>query len=341
MVDRPTISDLAKKAGVSVATVDRVLNRRLPVRGDTAQRVASAAEEIGFHAAVLLKHRLTETPKRKFAFLLQKRDAFYLQLGNELASVTKNAREIEGKPHVEYIDELAPTVFANRMCELAPKFDALAVVALAHPATDEAVEYVRGLGKAIFTLQSNLNSQQVSGHFGVDGRKCGRIAAWTISRQARKAGKVCIIVGSHGYLNQELSEISFRTYMREHAPGFQLLEPIINFDDDQIAYEAVSNMLKTTPDLVGIYEAGGGMEGLIRALRERKGKIRPVTVCNELTEATRAALIDDIIDVALVTPIAAMARKLVDQMIKATNSGGPQQFPPTHLPPEILMSENV
>ena len=341
MVDRPTIADLAKKAGVSVATVDRVLNRRLPVRGDTAQRVVTAAEAIGFHAVSLLRHRLTEIPKRKFAFLLQKRDAFYLHLGQELAMVTKNAREIEGRPHVEYIDELAPHVVAKRIRELAPKFDAMAAVSMAHPVTDEAFEYVRKLHKPIFTLQSSLNSTSVTGHCGIDGRKCGRIAAWTISRLAKKNGKICILVGSHSYLNQELSEISFRTYMREHAPGFQLLEPIINLDDEQIAYEAVSKVLKSTPDLVGIYETGGGMAGLIRALREHKGKLRPITVCNELTDATRSALHDGTIDMALATPIAAMARRLLEQMIKASLSADNQQFPPIYLPPDILMSENV
>ncbi|ECF1263574.1 LacI family transcriptional regulator, partial [Salmonella enterica subsp. enterica serovar Uganda] len=36
MSKRATISDLAEEAGVSVATVDRVLNGRLPVKAGTA-----------------------------------------------------------------------------------------------------------------------------------------------------------------------------------------------------------------------------------------------------------------------------------------------------------------
>ena len=44
---RPTIADLAQAAGVSVATVDRVLNGRLPVRSETARKVSEAAERIG------------------------------------------------------------------------------------------------------------------------------------------------------------------------------------------------------------------------------------------------------------------------------------------------------
>ncbi|HUG61288.1 MAG TPA: LacI family DNA-binding transcriptional regulator, partial [Methylomirabilota bacterium] len=39
MGSRPTIEDVARSAGVSVATVDRVLNGRQKVREDTARRV--------------------------------------------------------------------------------------------------------------------------------------------------------------------------------------------------------------------------------------------------------------------------------------------------------------
>ena len=46
MGKRATISDLAREAGGSVATVDRVLNRRLPVRENTALRVVAAANPL-------------------------------------------------------------------------------------------------------------------------------------------------------------------------------------------------------------------------------------------------------------------------------------------------------
>ena len=91
MSRRPTIPDLAKAAGVSVATVDRVLNRRLAVREVTVERVLRAAEQIGFHAAGLIRHRLQESvPLRRFGFLLQGRgDPFYRRFGEELAAAVR------------------------------------------------------------------------------------------------------------------------------------------------------------------------------------------------------------------------------------------------------------
>jgi LacI family transcriptional regulator len=342
MVDRPTITDLAKAAGVSVATVDRVLNQRLPVRSDTTQRVVAAAEAIGYHATGLLKRRMIEVPQRRFGFLLQKRhDAFYQNFGKELVGATKSAHFIEGKPLLDFNDELVPALIAQRIRDVAPKVDALAVVAMDHPQVNEAVEAVTATGKPVYTLLSNITTPACAGHLGLDSRKAGRIAAWTISRTARKTGKIGILVGSHGYLNQELSEISFRTYMREHAPNFQLLEPIINLDDDNIAYNAITDMVRSNNDLVGVYVSGGGQDGLIKALREIKAAKRPVAVCNELTTTTRAALIDGVIDLALATPIAAIARRLIEMMAKAVNSADIPHSPAIMLPPDIFLSENI
>jgi DNA-binding LacI/PurR family transcriptional regulator len=44
----PTISDVARRAEVSIATVSRVLNQNTPVAKDTSQRVLAAIEELGF-----------------------------------------------------------------------------------------------------------------------------------------------------------------------------------------------------------------------------------------------------------------------------------------------------
>jgi LacI family transcriptional regulator len=341
MVVRPTIADLAEKAGVSVATVDRVLNRRLPVRGDTAQLVVHAAELIGFHATGLLKRRLTEVPIRKLGFLLQKRDAFYQVLGRELANVTKSASYIEGKPIVEFMDELAPSSIVERIRKVAPKVDAMALVAVDHPLVNEAVETVVASGKPVFSLLSDISTPSKSGHVGLDGRKVGRIAAWTISRITRGPGKVGILLGSHRYLNQDLAEISFRSYMREHAPDFVLLEPIINLDDDDIAYEAITNMVEGNEDLVAIYACGGGQGGLIRALREKRGSRHLVAVCNELTPMNRSALIDGTIDLCLGHPVAPMALYLVELMAKAAAASEIPHFPPKLFSAEIYLSENI
>ncbi len=60
---------------------------------------------------------------------------------------------------------------------------------------------------------------------------------WIIANMAKRPGKIGIIVGTHRYLCQETAEISFRSYFREHATEFRLLEPLVNLEDARIAHE--------------------------------------------------------------------------------------------------------
>ena len=342
MGKRATISDLARQAGVSVATVDRVLNRRLPVREDTALRVVAAAESIGYHATGLLRQRITEVRPCTLGFLLQKSDDdFYRALAFELQNATRSATSIRGKAMVEFMDKLVPSFIASRIREIGTKVDVLAVVAVDHPLVSEAVEDIVAKGKTVFTLLSDLTTPARSGFIGVDARKTGRTAAWTISRLAKKPGKVGILLGSHRYLSQETAEISFRSYMRENAPQFQLLEPLVNLDDHRIAYEAVEDMISSNADLVGIYMSGGGVEGMIRALREENAGCRIVAVCNELMPITRSALIDGTIDMVMATPAALLASHAVDAMARASNSERPENKNIVQLQAEIYVSENI
>ena len=342
MVKRPTITDLARRAGVSVATVDRVLNRRLPVRDDTAQRVVVAAEAIGYHATGLIKRRMSEVPRRSFGFLLQKRaDAFYQTLGAELAQAAKSAIQVQAKTVVEFVDELVPPVIARRIRELGQKVDGLAIVAVDHPLVNDAVEELAAAGKVIITLLSDIASPARTAYLAVDSRKAGRTAAWAISRLAKQPGKIGILVGSHRYLSQEIAEMSFRSYIREHAPEFQLLEPVINLDDGRIAYEAVSDMLARNRDLAGLYMTGGGQEGMIEALRDERAGSRIIGVCNELTTATKSALIDGTVDLVLDTPVKTMAARAVELMARAMLAPNRERFGPVLFPADIYISENI
>ncbi len=341
MAKRPTIADIAREAGVSIATVDRVLNRRLPVKEATVLRVVSSAEAIGFHAAGLLKQRIAEAVPRTFGFILQKRDdEFYQALARELAGATKAARSIRGKPIVEFIDDLAPATIAERLQEVGKRADALAVVAVDHPHVTAAIDRLAAQGVPTFTLLTDVTAPARAGYIGLDNRKCGRTAAWTISRLARAPGKVAVLVGTHRYLGQETAEISFRSYFREHAPGFHLLETVVDQEEDRLAYESIRSLLIEHPDLAGIYLAGGGMKGMIAALREHKGE-HVIAVCNELLPDMRAALIDGVIDLVLGTPLALLAARTVEAMTDAANGKLAEGMRQVQLQPELFISENL
>lgn len=343
MARRPTADDVAREAGVSVATVDRVLNRRHPVREDTAARVLRAAESLGYHATSLLRQRLSGgAPQRTLGFLLQKRsDLFYQTLGSELAAATAAAQAIRGRARVEFVDELSPSAIVAALTAIGTRADAVAVVAVDHPHISEAITELRERGVPVVALLSDLTAEARAGFVGVDGRKAGRTAAWVIARTARAPGSIGIIVGSHRYLGHEVCEIGFRSYFRENAPDFHLLETLVNLEDPRIAYEAVLDLLKRHSDLAAIYLPGGGMAGVIDALRDEAHDRGISMVCNELTPVSRAALIDGIVTMVLNTPLPLLATRAVELMVRALQAPAPEPPIQVRLPFDLFVSENI
>ncbi len=335
--------DVAARAGVSVATVDRVLNRRAPVSGDAARRVLDAAQALGFHASALLRRRVAErAEERRLGFLLQRRgDSFYDALGAELLRAARAAEGFVGRPTVQHLDDLAPAHVAAAIEELGRRCDAIALVAADHPRVTEAVGRVRARHVPVYTLLSDISAPDRLGHIGIDHRKAGRTAAWAVTRLARAPGPVGIMLGSHRYLGHELSETSFRSYCREHAPAFPLLEAGVSFEDPGFAHEATMELLRRAPDLVGLYVAGGGQDGVIAALREEGAADRVVLVCNELVPATRAALIDGVVDLVIGTPLRALAERTVAIMGAALARGSADGPSETLVPFDLFVSENI
>lgn len=342
MTKRPTIADLAKAAGVSVATVDRVLNNRHSVKEGTAFRVLEAAENIGFYAAPVIRQRLQRTsPQKTFCFLLQKsKDPFYQQFGELLQRATEQHPSIQGKAIIHYIDEVAPKTLVKYLFHAAEYADAIAMVAVDQPLVNDAVEKLAERNIPVFCLLSDISAPSRAGYLGVDGRKSGRTAAWLIDKTTKQAGEVGILVGTHRYLGQELCEMGFRSYFREHESRFSLLESTVGLDDDSLTYDAVVELLSQHPNLVGLYSAGGGRRGLIQALQEEKREQHIVVVCNELLSTTRAALLDGTLDMVLATPIERIATQVVALMAN-TNQTDSSSIRHINLPVELYIAENV
>ncbi|RDL47436.1 HTH-type transcriptional regulator MalR [Ensifer sp. M14] len=343
MSNRPTIADLARAAGVSVATVDRVLNGRHPVREETARRVYDAAKGIGYHAVGLLRQRVFEDlPQYRVGFLLQKpQQAFYQIVAKEMENAALALSTVRALPQVEFVANSTPTGITEKLRAMASRNQAIALVAPDYPAVTAVVEELKERGIPVFSLLSDFAAGVREGYVGLNNHKVGRTAAWMIAKAAKKPGKVAAFVGSHRFLGHELREIGFRSYFREHAPDFEVLDTMVNLDTAEITHEATLNLLQRHPDLTGFYVCGGGMEGAISAIREEKLEGKLIVVVNELTPESRAALADDVVTLAISTPTAALARETINLMIQAIDKGPTGAPGQTFLPFDLFTPENI
>lgn len=318
---RPTMADVAREAGVSLSTVDRVLNLRADVRADTAQRIAEAAARVGFHAKAVIEQRLlTNRPTVRLGFLLHKSGvAFYQGLAQALSSAAANYAHARIRVVIAYLDELDPAKVAERILALREQVDGLGVVAVDHPLIRAAVARLRDSGVAVVALVSALSAAAGAGYVGVDNRRMGRTAGWFVSQLARQPGPVAVVLSSQSFQCQELCELSFRSYLAEHSPEWELLASRLTLEDDDFAHGNTLDLLMSTPDLAGLYVAGGGIAGVVRALRELKARDArlPIVVCHEVTTLTREAVREGLLHAVLSHPVAALADRAVDALVQA------------------------
>jgi LacI family transcriptional regulator len=340
---RPTIEQLARAAGVSIATVDRVLNRRARVRAKTAKRVHEAAVAIGYPTTNLIGQRVREElPEYHLGFLLlDTGSTFYAEFENALRLAVSEAADFRGVFLLEHASPTEPGHIAEKIMDLAARAMAVAVVAPEHPAVSAAAAAVAAQGVPIFSLLSDFAPGTRAAYVGVHNGKVGRTAAWLIANCAKRPGKVALFVGSHRFHGHETREMGFRAFFREEAPDFTLLETLVNFEDPQFTEHAVTDLARSHSDFVGCYVAGGGMEGAVSAMCKLPAERRPVMVCNELTAFSRVALADRAISMVINTPLGAISREVVRLMTQTPGAKRDGRVADAFLPFEIYLPESV
>ena len=340
---RPTIRDLADASGLSVATVNRVLAGAGGVRQATMQRVMAAAQSIGFYGVGAIQSRVAAArAKYRFGFLLhQPSRAFYQNLAKAIRSAAEGMEACEIEARIEFLEDLSPQNTASRMIALGAECDAIGVVAAVHPLVTQAIAELQNLGKPVFALISQLAATGQVHYIGLEHWKVGRTAAWAIEHICAGPGKLGILVGNHRYRCQEMNETGFRSYFREHAPAFTLLEPLSTFETTAVAQEMTEKLLREHPDLAGLYVAGGGITGALAGLRSggRAGQV--VVVGYELMDVTRTALLDGTLTFVISHPLPRLAEEAITKMVRAVNSGSKEGNYTSILPFEIYTRENI
>lgn len=338
---RPTIPDLAEAAGVSVATVNRVLSGAENVRLHTRERVQRAAEEIGFYGVGSIQARVAAArPRLRFGvLLLQPHRPFYQNVARALEEAASNAIGADVELRVEFLHDLSPQNVANQALELALTCNAICITSAVHPVVTDALEQIQARGIPVFAFISQISVTGQMSYIGLDNWKVGRTSAWAFDNICKAPGKIGILMGNPRYRNQEMNEAGFRSYFREHALDFTLLEPISTFEAAAVAQEMTERLLADHPDLVGLYVSGGGISGALAALRStgRAGQI--VVVGYDLTDVTRAALLDGSMTLVISHPLANLARDAISGLVRACTSQDRNQT--SIVPFEIFTRENI
>lgn len=313
---RITLEDIARDAGASLATVDRVINQRPGVKERTRQRVLQAASRLGYLPA-LPEETVVEAPPLVLDFVLPDgTNRFILNLAQHIAETAAQRPDVVARLHM--IEGFNPAAMAEKLAQLTGQSQGVAITALDHPRLREAIRQLTAAGTPVVTLASDITQVPRVGYVGTDNRAAGRLAGYLLGRFLQgRGGKVALFAGSLSYRGHEEREMGFRHILAESYPGLTIVELREVSDDTQQGYAEAKQLLSRHPDLAGIYSIGGGVEGIAATLEEAGRGQDIVVIGHELTEETRRFLVNGTIDALIDQNPRVEARETIDLLVQA------------------------
>lgn len=312
---RARVADIAATAGVSTATVDRVLNHRPGVRTATLQRVLKAAAQLDYLPEQSLYEALAPAPMR-IVFLLPKGTNRYLKMLGDTVHYSQDTwSPFNVRCRVEYIEGFNPQLLAAALKRQAERADGVAFMAIEHPLVRDAVNQLVENGVHVVTLITDISGSGRAAYLGLDNRAAGRTAAYLIGRFiGPRPAKVAMIAGSLSYRAHEEREMGFLYLFREQFPGIEVVGLREGQDNAERNYRLTHQLVEQCPELAGIYNIGGASDGVARALKEAGLEHKVVFIGHGLTPDTRALLIDGTMDA------------VITQNLQSTTSGSVRIF---------------
>jgi len=315
---RPTVNDIAREAGVSLATVDRVLNARPGVRDKTVRAVNEAIDRLGYVRNVAAAN-LARQRRYRFLFILPDVETQFLQ--GLQAAILEAARG----PLAEASDVVIATVPQRDPHAIVSVVDGLgdqpidgcAIMAHETPDVRDLIARLKAEGTAVVTLITD-QPQAPRDHFvGIDNHAAGRTAGVLLGRfVGPRPGKVAVVVSSMLARDMVDRRLGFDEVLAERFPQLQTLPSLEGHDDRDLTARITSACLAAQDDVVAIYVAGAGTRGVNEALRQSGMNGRVVVVAHELTGHTRTGLEEGSIDAVIAQDVGHLARSAL-RVLKA------------------------
>ncbi|MBB4426785.1 LacI family transcriptional regulator [Bradyrhizobium sp. CIR48] len=340
-----TLKDIAREAGVSLATVDRVLHNRPGVRPDTVRRVQAAIERNAFQPHVAAAE-LARGRARRFAFVMPSGPNPFMQqieayLGEMSAWLSARRLSVE----MVATDVFDPSVLAASLEALSGDYDGVAVVALDHPGVRAAINDLVDAGTKVVTLVSDVPSSRRHHYVGIDNIAAGRTAGALVGRLVgQRSGKVAIVAGSQGLRDHAERIFGFNQVMASEFSGLSVLPVLEGRDEDDRSEQVLARLLGKHADIVGLYNVGAGTQGVAKALSNEAlseaGRDKVVFVGHDVTVLTRRLLLQGVMDAAISQNPGHEARAAV-RVLLALARGEPILREQEKIRIDIVMRDNL
>ena len=344
---RPTVNDIARAAGVSLATVDRVLNDRPGVRPAKMQAVQEAILRLGY-VRDMAAANLARGRTYRVAFVLPDSDGQFVRTLTEAIGHAErqmaNARTAvilrrfpAGDPH-----EIAAVLATLPQEEVT----GVALMAPETPVVRDAVRALRARGVPVVALASDLPNTERDRFVGIDNVAAGRTAGVLMGRLLGGGPGEVLVIGESMLLRESLERrLGFDVVLQESFPQLVALPTLESHGRPAELAEVLREALSHAKDVRGIYLLGAGHRALSDALAGmgivgQAGRTGLTVIGHELTPQARAALQTGTMDAVIMQNPGHVVRSAL-RVLRAITDRVPIDEAQEQIRIEIVMRENL
>lgn len=286
MSTKISLHDVAEKAGVGIATVDRVLNERGNVSVETTRKVLEAARVLHMKRILPDVHqklmRIEVLLARPELPLIARMNHEFRRLANGIDRSVVIQRTI--------LKDEKPETLARAI--RATGCNGIIVYCQEHASINAAIAEIKDRGVPVVTMISDLPQSARLAYAGTNHYQAGRTAGYFMVRMVAGPGPILVLCNHLGFQSHSERVHGFRDYLNEHRPDLNIAAVLEGGDDQDRSELLLRAALKKGSETVGIYNVGAANRAVAAALRGRPRTALPIYIGHELTDNTRAMLRD-------------------------------------------------
>jgi LacI family transcriptional regulator len=250
-----TIKDIAKMAGVSKGTVDRVLHNRGKVSPTALEKINEVLNVINYEPNLIARN-LKNTKIYRICVLLPNPeiDSYWLPCVNGIQEAVKEFKAYNVVIETHYFNpESTKSFLDTNETVVAQSPDAVLLAPLFHKETLEIVKQYAELGIMVNTFNNQVESDAITSFVGQDLYRSGRVAA-SLMNLILTEGQIAIVHIDESLKNavhMQEKEKGFRNYFDEKKlTNFSLMTLKIKYPNVENKF---LSFIEEHPNLKGIF----------------------------------------------------------------------------------------
>ena len=319
---RPTTKNLAVAAGVSLATVDRVLNDRPGVKQNMIDRVSEVIRKIDFERNISAAN-LAKQKTYKFLFVFpESGDEFLDELVSKIEEFRRAFAAEMITSDIQRVDVSDLHKLAKYLATLSvEEFEGVALLAPETPPVRDAVARLAERGiKAVSFLSGRPQYSEID-CVGIDNHAAGATSARLMGRfVGAQSGKIMVVTETMQARDSIERRLGFDELMNRDYPQLHPLSSLEIHGNPNRTQQVIANAFANNPDIVGAYVLSSEAKTPVKSIMDKEGASEVVCIAHERTPFTESALKTDHLDAIIAQNFRHLVRNAI-RILRARSDG--------------------